>query len=776
MDLNPIRCQGWLYKKSKTIKTFRKRWVVLNTKYLIAFKEERRYENKTEIFDLSVYDTIRKTKDNEVKLELESTALKTKRVFQTCNDDISWYTEIREVQKKYKLVTDNIDFWINNLLKSHLDLLIQADTQPMFQKYKKDIFYCWINFGGFIGDTSDWGCSFNLFLLKGYKYTLNANFKQIKQLHTIAYNKRDKYFITEPLPNLGNRNKRSKQLIEAMDTMRRYTILNKKIQLREYICKGPRWSGNTQPDKNDTDTLCFILNQLFNSPLFVLEDYLYQVLSIDDNMKRIIQTLAITYLENLKKTMCLTLISTKKKSKKNKRYKRTNKENIEDYEYIHQEIQTRNITFDTVIAVAIPPEANISMVVPHWCIIFEAPQCSMQLDYFEDSKVHIQIINNYYEDNEVDIKGQRICWYSWFKQTEFIKRYVVLSPLNIDRNPVTGNDISDIIKKWLDVTYQLYHGYNAVYNNCQHFVRDIVSIFCAQQAKKLTDKFDKIKYEAMLSPALPSADLTDEYKRVKKMHDILSTQLLQSRRKREKKSILLKQILNNVKLDHGKKYHKKLINAGFCDSNYYTIEKRDLRILGIDENEQQIIIDEINNTPNAMLDFFVSSNLKKYYEEFYSNGFDHRNDIYLFKFVTEHELNDHPFKMKLGPTKRFMLGVGKINYASYSSRYSQFNYRKIIVSYFLEQIKKRDSYTFKSQIEKECSKYYFDLFLFLKEYKLETYYEKIKDELVEDDGSIDFEILQTINQQNLEEKIKMKCGHAKRFLYGLKIELMGANS
>ena len=48
--------EGYLDKQSSFWKTYRKRWMVLQGHTLYSFKDEKDYENPTEIFDLKIYN------------------------------------------------------------------------------------------------------------------------------------------------------------------------------------------------------------------------------------------------------------------------------------------------------------------------------------------------------------------------------------------------------------------------------------------------------------------------------------------------------------------------------------------------------------------------------------------------------------------------------------------------------------------------------------------------------------------------------------------------
>ena len=60
LNKEEIIFEGYLYKKSKHLKSMRKRWIVLINNHLYSFKEEKNYNDPTEIFDLTLYDIYRK--------------------------------------------------------------------------------------------------------------------------------------------------------------------------------------------------------------------------------------------------------------------------------------------------------------------------------------------------------------------------------------------------------------------------------------------------------------------------------------------------------------------------------------------------------------------------------------------------------------------------------------------------------------------------------------------------------------------------------------------
>uniref|UniRef100_A0A6U3E1W6 PH domain-containing protein n=1 Tax=Lotharella globosa TaxID=91324 RepID=A0A6U3E1W6_9EUKA len=58
-----ISKEGYLEKQSRFLKTWRKRWFVLDGSMLYSFKKERVYENPTEVIDLKVFSSVKSSED-----------------------------------------------------------------------------------------------------------------------------------------------------------------------------------------------------------------------------------------------------------------------------------------------------------------------------------------------------------------------------------------------------------------------------------------------------------------------------------------------------------------------------------------------------------------------------------------------------------------------------------------------------------------------------------------------------------------------------------------
>mmetsp|Transcript_61958 Transcript_61958/g.55902 ORF Transcript_61958/g.55902 Transcript_61958/m.55902 type:complete len:138 (-) Transcript_61958:7-420(-) len=98
-----MRKEGYLRKQSQHLKQFRKRWIVLDEGKLFSFQKQKGKKAATEIFDLSIYNQVRRSINGKTyEFELISTVNDKKRVFlgKSIDDMISWMMEIRKHQQK----------------------------------------------------------------------------------------------------------------------------------------------------------------------------------------------------------------------------------------------------------------------------------------------------------------------------------------------------------------------------------------------------------------------------------------------------------------------------------------------------------------------------------------------------------------------------------------------------------------------------------------------------------------------------------------------------
>ena len=79
-EITNITKEGYLEKQSAFWKTYRKRWIVLQGWMLYSFKEEKKYSNPTETFDLKIYNKVQIC-DNEITGQFEILSSNDNRIF-----------------------------------------------------------------------------------------------------------------------------------------------------------------------------------------------------------------------------------------------------------------------------------------------------------------------------------------------------------------------------------------------------------------------------------------------------------------------------------------------------------------------------------------------------------------------------------------------------------------------------------------------------------------------------------------------------------------------
>eukprot|EP01084_Bolivina_argentea_P152070 265325_1 len=97
--------QGYLQKQSKTVKQFRKRWMVLKKNALYSYKNKRITDkNPTELFDLTIYNKTKLT--NKTQFELLSTTQSRLFIAESSQDVMVWISFINSVQKTLAIKMD----------------------------------------------------------------------------------------------------------------------------------------------------------------------------------------------------------------------------------------------------------------------------------------------------------------------------------------------------------------------------------------------------------------------------------------------------------------------------------------------------------------------------------------------------------------------------------------------------------------------------------------------------------------------------------------------
>ena len=101
--IGSIIFEGYLLKKSKYLRSARKRWIVLTKNCLYSFKEKNEYQCPTEVIDLNIYDQSNSDYDSAkdvFELEIFATKTKAKRWFiaESYEEGKKWQKVIKRTQ------------------------------------------------------------------------------------------------------------------------------------------------------------------------------------------------------------------------------------------------------------------------------------------------------------------------------------------------------------------------------------------------------------------------------------------------------------------------------------------------------------------------------------------------------------------------------------------------------------------------------------------------------------------------------------------------------
>ncbi|ETO29788.1 hypothetical protein RFI_07336 [Reticulomyxa filosa] len=143
----------------------------------------------------------------------------------------------------------------------------------------------------------------------------------------------------------------------------------------------------------------------------------------------------------------------------------------------------------------------------HWCLNFIGTKL-LRVEFFSDSGVVIFLFENSRE-------SRRVFWYHWNdSRGDFTKRWKVFSLKPIIN--LSGKEIGSWLYLW-----RQYHGqYHPLQNNCQHFVRDIISAIDEKVANQLISLMDHHSVTALLPPLFYS-DYWDEKMRTREIRNFL---------------------------------------------------------------------------------------------------------------------------------------------------------------------------------------------------------------------------------------------------------------
>ena len=203
----------------------------------------------------------------------------------------------------------------------------------------------------------------------------------------------------------------------------------------------------------------------------------------------------------------------------------------------------KDITFqELVVATKIAGNQGAANFKEHWALKFEGKTHLLTIEWFNNSKVLCTL-----EENTPI--GQRRHWYwasndpadetEWFTQrwgSEF-RRLIINTEVN--EVEISAECIGKLIDKWI----KTYKTYNNISNNCQHFVRDILSIFSKNAAKSVVVEMGHVHLNNGIHSLIQMSDQRSEHNRLNEVRNILSAIFVEH----QKEILSRKQKMNQLK-------------------------------------------------------------------------------------------------------------------------------------------------------------------------------------------------------------------------------------
>eukprot|EP01084_Bolivina_argentea_P002595 4799_1 len=411
----------------------------------------------------------------------------------------------KEQQSPDELITgliDKLSSALNNILL--FQVIANEALQPthIMEKLRQEFLYCWVEQDKIVNYTS-FHFQFKLFFQHDsilYIYRFKTHFKDIQSLHKNAYNDRTHFAVQKfPTPLRTTASRRNNLLRDKLSIMSEYMIIDptikyKKRTNRTYSCDGPGnlhwWSSKKRKaTMDDINAGAFFLCKLFNSPSYMLQNtQWFKKCNITNGIKDVLKLKANIFLQTL-------VVMTKHNVYKT----------VDDYKRLYIDNEWKEMKFHSIFVVCRPMNGlNKTSLTDHWALKLEGIKYLLTIDFYANSCIILKRENN-------TCLGHRICWFSWSKRSSqlFNTRWGTLVKLYLETD-VSGKCIGLLIHKWL----QMYPLYDNMNNNCQHFVRDIMSVFQLNAAKYLSTKLDDRIVSGIIFPSLPLMDEIDERYRI----------------------------------------------------------------------------------------------------------------------------------------------------------------------------------------------------------------------------------------------------------------------
>eukprot|EP01083_Nonionella_stella_P150425 479173_1 len=362
-----------------------------------------------------------------------------------------------------------------------------------------------------------------------------------------------------------------------------------------HVCLGPGRTGSfltssrLEATPADNDAVSHFLCQIFNSPAFITtQPRLFSDCGIANNLKDAVQEKALMLLQKMR----LMTMTRERACRTWPHLKADIITATSTYDRgILRADEWKDVQFHTLYLCTRKKRGNKLSLMDHWTLKFEGNQWLFTLEWFGTSEFFIKFQPN-------DCLGQRAFWFSWTNSRRqlFTQRWGTLNggKIYIQNGGITAGKIGDLLHKWL--SYCEYRGfeplYNSMRNNCQHFVRDFVSVFNVNVAEYLTTQFHHRQVEKIMTPSGALSNDWDEYSRIQEVRRRLTDAHVHIRRPHTRSFKEVRDWLNEI----GKsEYYDVFIQNGYDAMNAVKVLKKNhLKQMGITKlGHVELIWDEV---------------------------------------------------------------------------------------------------------------------------------------------------------------------------------------
>eukprot|EP01084_Bolivina_argentea_P259415 437710_1 len=420
---------------------------------------------------------------------------------------------------------------------------------------------------------------FNQFDAVYYYYSLSVSENQIKTLHGTTVNEKKlgrEYFPSKLYPTAPNPTHRNFKLENEMRVESGFLLLPD--------CPPGKSIFHRKADVNDLINYGTYLETLFSCAPLCIQEYIYEILAIDQTLQKLFEHKAAMKLQTLEQFMGTIT------SKIINPYKLTKKKG----------------SFHTLYIAARHQENTKQNGNPHHCALkFEGDEYLLTVAWFDDPEQQDHGIFKCLLLPNTRL-GRRVWWYWSEIDTQkiqfFTQRWEIIQKTYLKE--LSTYAIGRLLIRWLGTND--YAIYTVDQNNCQHFVMDFVSALDTLVAKQLCSLFGYKRFGYEIRMYEIRDILIDELKEIYQNQKEKETNNHITEEKYEIKSVGDNNFinLNAIILNHG----LNIENFNACDRFFIENDKRRIIEYMYDNSEYVLfkwsehfkIVEEYVNSPDNM--------------------------------------------------------------------------------------------------------------------------------------------------------------------------------